>query len=217
MPRPEVFYDPRALEADLKLRACLHANFIVVDRPKIPSVNFTEAARQGQAVNRLPKRFSGKPSRNPTPMKPSSQAPCDPQVDSAMSKITKQTTASVHGASVIAPPRKEPFDFWHQHLSVSVNNFKFKSLSQWACNISVGCAHACRFCYVPSAATRRQAATLKQYGVTDPDAQWGEYSLLRTWDKGKFLASLNAAKNTPKVKLKVDGNRAVIFCSTTDP
>lgn len=47
-PRPEVFYDPRALEADAKKRACLHAKFIVIDRRKvlITSANFTEAAQQ---------------------------------------------------------------------------------------------------------------------------------------------------------------------------
>lgn len=47
-PRPEVFYDPRALETDAKKRACLHAKFIIIDRKKvlITSANFTEAAQQ---------------------------------------------------------------------------------------------------------------------------------------------------------------------------
>ena len=46
-PRPEVFYDPRALETDAKKRACLHAKFIIIDRRKvlITSANFTEAAQ----------------------------------------------------------------------------------------------------------------------------------------------------------------------------
>lgn len=46
-PRPEVFYDPRALELDAKKRACLHAKFIIIDRKKvlITSANFTEAAQ----------------------------------------------------------------------------------------------------------------------------------------------------------------------------
>lgn len=46
-PRPEVFYDPRALETDAKKRACLHAKFIIIDRKKvlITSANFTEAAQ----------------------------------------------------------------------------------------------------------------------------------------------------------------------------
>jgi len=37
------------------------------------------------------------------------------------------------------------------------------------------------------------------------------------WDEQKFLASLRAAENTPRKQLKPDGNRAVIYCSTTDP
>lgn len=117
----------------------------------------------------------------------------------------------------MAKPKPEPFDFWNSAAVIAPNNFKYKSLSNWAFNISVGCSHACRFCYVPSAATNKQAPSLKKYGVNDPDEQWGEYSLLRPWDEKKFLASLKEAEGTPKIKLKVDGNRAVIFCSTTDP
>jgi DNA repair photolyase len=41
--------------------------------------------------------------------------------------------------------------------------------------------------------------------------------LLRPWDEDRFLASLRAAENTPRSQLKPDGNRAVIYCSTTDP
>jgi len=43
----------------------------------------------------------------------------------------------------------------------------------------------------------------------------GDYVLLRRWDEAKFLASLRCAENTRQ--LKPDGNRAVIYCSTTDP
>ena len=111
---------------------------------------------------------------------------------------------------------KEPFDYWHQPATITVNNFKYKSLSNWAFNISVGCSHACRFCYVPSSATNKQAPELAKYSINDPDEQWGEYSLLRSWDKDKFLKSLKSAKNTPKSKRKKDGNSAIIFCSTTD-
>jgi DNA repair photolyase len=53
--------------------------------------------------------------------------------------------------------------------------------------------------------------------VKDPDGQWGEYSLLRPWDEKKFLASMKKAEDTPKTALRRDGNRAVVFCSTTDP
>ena len=116
----------------------------------------------------------------------------------------------------MSPPR-EPFDFWRRPAVIASNDFKYKSLSNWAFNISVGCSHACRFCYVPSAATNKQGPELAQYGVTKPDEEWGAFSLLRPWDEKKFLASLKKAENTPASALKTDGNRAVMFCSTTDP
>ena len=115
------------------------------------------------------------------------------------------------------PLKKVPVDFWHAPAVIAENNFIYKSLSNWAFNIAVGCSHACRFCYVPSAATIKQGAKLAEYGVKDPDAEWGDYLLLRPWDEQKFLASLRAAENTPRKQLKPDGNRAVIYCSTTDP
>lgn len=113
--------------------------------------------------------------------------------------------------------RKSPVDFWHAPAVIAPNNFVYKSLSNWAFNIAVGCSHACRFCYVPSAATIKQGPKLAEYGVKDPDAQWGDYVLLRPWDEPKFLASLRTAENTRRSQLKPDGNRAVIYCSTTDP
>ncbi len=113
--------------------------------------------------------------------------------------------------------RRVPVDYWHVPAVIAENNFIYKSLSNWAFNVAVGCSHACRFCYGPSAATIKQGARLAEYGVKDPDAQWGDYLLLRPWDEQKFLASLRAAENTPRKQLKPDGNRAVIFCSTTDP
>jgi DNA repair photolyase len=129
----------------------------------------------------------------------------------------------------IAPPAQRPrvmprvkaklasVDFWHAPAVIAQNNFVYKSLSNWAFNVAVGCSHACRFCYVPSAATIKQGPKLADYGVKDPDAEWGNYVLLRPWDEQKFLASLRSAENTPRNQLKPDGNRAVIYCSTTDP
>ena len=108
-------------------------------------------------------------------------------------------------------------DFWKNPAVIAPNNFIHKSLSNWAFNIAVGCAHACRFCYVPSAATNKQAPVLQKYGVRDPDEEWGNYVLIRQWYEQAFLRSLNAAEQTPKHRLKPDGNRAVIYCSTTDP
>jgi DNA repair photolyase len=106
---------------------------------------------------------------------------------------------------------------WHAPAVIAENHFVYKSLSNWAFNVAVGCSHACRFCYVPSTATIKQGPKLAEYGVKDPDAEWGNYVLLRPWDEQKFLASLRAAENTPRKQLKPDGNRAVIYCSTTDP
>lgn len=55
-----------------------------------------------------------------------------------------------------------------------------------------------------------------QFRFKDPDTEWGDYVLLRPWDEQKFMASLRAAENTPSDRLRPDGNRAVIYCSTTD-
>jgi DNA repair photolyase len=92
-----------------------------------------------------------------------------------------------------------------------------KSLSNWSLNIAIGCGHGCRFCYVPSSSTNKQADALAHYGVSDPDAEWGSYVLLRQWDESKFRASLRAAERTPLAELNPDGNRAVMLCTTTDP
>ena len=51
------------------------------------------------------------------------------------------------------PVPRFPVDFWHAPAVIAENNFVYKSLSNWAFNVAVGCSHACRFCYVPSAAT----------------------------------------------------------------
>ncbi len=110
-----------------------------------------------------------------------------------------------------------PVGFWDHPAVISANNFVHKSLSQWAFNTAIGCSHGCRFCYVPSAATIKLSPKLAPMSVSDPDAQWGQYVFLRTWDEAKFLASLKVAEKTPSVELKADGNRAVIYCSTTDP
>ena len=124
---------------------------------------------------------------------------------------------SVESPVKLEQPKKFSVDFWHAPAVIAENNFIYKSLSNWAFNVAVGCSHACRFCYVPSAATIKQGARLAEYGVKDPDAEWGDYLLLRPWDEEKFLASLRSAENTPRKQLKPDGNRAVIYCSTTDP
>ncbi|MGA2659305.1 MAG: radical SAM protein [Verrucomicrobiota bacterium] len=126
-------------------------------------------------------------------------------------RLTAQRTVSTTAI------KRTPVGMWSSPAVIATNNFIYKSLSNWAFNIAVGCSHACRFCYVPSAATIKQGAKLAEYGVKDPDAEWGNYVLLRPWDERKFLTSLHAAEFTPRSELKRDGNRAVIYCSTTDP
>jgi DNA repair photolyase len=97
---------------------------------------------------------------------------------------------------------------------VAQNHFKFKSLSDFAFNTSVGCMHKCKFCYVPS--LLRQPDFLHKRGVKDPDAQWGDYQFVRNWDVKEFLASLHRAENTPLSELSDYGKRVIILCSTTD-
>src|SRR2546422_350883 len=109
-------------------------------------------------------------------------------------------------------PRGEPVDFWPSPALIQPNAFVYKSLSCWAFNIAVGCSHACLFCSVPKTSTIKLGAKLGQFGVNDPDAEWGSCALLRLWDEPKFLASLRTAERTPSVDLNWDGNRAVIYC-----
>jgi DNA repair photolyase len=132
--------------------------------------------------------------------------------------VTPASSPSPSGVADLLPlPAREPVDFWDVPATIQPNNFIHKSLSNWSFNIAIGCSHACRFCYVPSAATIKMGALLEKHGIDDPDAQWGEYVLLRRWDEKKFLASLRAAEETPVSRLNPDGNRAIIYCSTTDP
>ena len=112
---------------------------------------------------------------------------------------------------------KSLIDVWAHPVTINRNNFKYKSLSCWAINPVVGCAHSCLFCFVPSTSTNKMRPELAEYGVDDSDAQWGEYSFFRTWDENEFLRSLRAAERTPLDKLNGDGNRAVILSTTTDP
>ncbi len=108
-------------------------------------------------------------------------------------------------------------DYWTHPAVIGVTDFKLKSLSDFTFNTCVGCAHGCRFCYVPNVSTIKQGKELKPYGVEDPDAEWGQYVLVRPWDEKKFLASLRTAENMAADKLKPEGNRAILFSSTTDP
>src|ERR1700733_7156777 len=105
-----------------------------------------------------------------------------------------------------APSPRDKVGYWFAPAVIQLNNFVHKSLSNWSFNTAVGCSHGCKFCYVPSASTIKQAPKLREYGVKDPDAEWGDYVLLRPWDEEKFLASLRVAENMPQNSLNPDGN-----------
>ncbi len=100
---------------------------------------------------------------------------------------------------------------------IAPNNFKFKSLSSFAVNAFLGCPHGCRFCYASGTSANWQKDLLASYGVKDPVEEWGAYVLVRPWDEMAFMRSLAKAEKTPPFKLNADGNRAVMFSSTTDP
>jgi hypothetical protein len=104
---------------------------------------------------------------------------------------------------------------WNRPATIERNNFKFKSLSCWSYNVAVGCRHKCRFCYVPQVSTIRMSGKLAEYGVKDPDAEWGDYVFPRPFDEAAFLRSLRAAEQTPLEELNRDGT--VMLCTTTDP
>ena len=65
---------------------------------------------------------------------------------------------------------------WKNAVTINRNNFKYKSLSCFSINPFVGCQHACRFCYVPSVSAIKLKAPLAEFGVKDPDGEWGDYT-----------------------------------------
>src|ERR1700690_1849462 len=119
------------------------------------------------------------------------ELPIEQELESVRLKPRPRTLVARAGVR----PNMSPVDFWHAPAVIAENHFVYKSLSNWAFNIAVGCSHACRFCYVPSASTIKQGPKLAKYGIKDPDAEWGNYVLLRPWDEQKFLTSLRAAEN----------------------
>src|SRR6267378_8169607 len=102
----------------------------------------------------------------------------EPRLREVISRLPPRGDAPVCSPNKDGNRPKQPVDLWHAPAVIAANNFVYKSLSNWAFNIAVGCSHACRFCYVPSAATIKQGPKLAEYGVKDPDAEWGDYVLL---------------------------------------
>lgn len=105
-----------------------------------------------------------------------------------------------HGGSDTSPSdiaTASPVGLWYRPLVIAPNNFTYKSLSDWSLNTAVGCGHGCRFCYVPEASTVKLGPRLADYGVEDPDVEWGSYVLLRPWNETAFRSSLRLAERTP--------------------
>jgi len=125
---------------------------------------------------------------------------------------------------------QKSFDIIPSKTVIAESNFQHKSLCCFSCNIATGCCHGCSFCYVPETATIKQEARLENILGLIPEAwkeerlagnhwgdtQWGNYSFLREWDEAEFKKSLKAASRKVD-SLPPDGNRAVMFCTTTDP
>lgn len=153
----------------------------------------------------------------------SSISPPRPDLDEKVEKKPKLRVAAVHGGAAV----------------IAVNAFKNKSLSSWSYNIATGCVHGCTFCYVPNVATNKQQTKLEEHeGLIPPkwieerrrtsdkinwaDLHWGKYLLLRPWDPGRFLGTLKRAVKLAKTYGEIDGikregNKAIMFCTTTDP
>lgn len=132
-------------------------------------------------------------------------------------ETSENASVSVNDTTAVNSEINKVADFWNWPLEIVPNNFKHKSLSDFAANIAVGCVHGCRFCYVPEVSANKQVKPLSDYGVNDPDAEWGNYVLLRPFDEKAFGASVKRAERTRPDKLSRDGHRAVMFSSTTDP
>jgi DNA repair photolyase len=109
-----------------------------------------------------------------------------------------------------------PDPFWPHPLTVERTGFKNKALGAFHVNLAIGCSHGCRFCYVPSVSTVKQARALRKMGTSHPMFGWGGYLYPRIWDEHAFRLSLRKAMRTPDRELLPDGNRAVFYCSTTD-
>lgn len=121
-------------------------------------------------------------------------------------------------STISLPASKEPIDVWSVPVEIARNNFKYKSLSCWSCNTAVGCEHGCTFCYVPEVSTRKLAKKLKEdHQVDEPDEDWGNYVMIRPYDESRFWRTLFNARHTSPSQLNADGNRAIMFCTTTDP
>lgn len=87
-----------------------------------------------------------------------------------------------------------------------------KSLCDYVINVATGCAHGCKFCYVPSTPniTARQDMLKERAGVTDSQREWGSYLLYRD-DLPERLARTLQRKQKWK---RTDRGRGVVMLSS---
>lgn len=87
-----------------------------------------------------------------------------------------------------------------------------KSLCDYVINVATGCAHGCRFCYVPSTPniTARQDMLEERADVTDSQREWGSYLLYRD-DLPERLARKLRRKQKWK---RTDRGRGVVMLSS---
>src|ERR1700677_2958754 len=64
---------------------------------------------------------------------------------------------------LLAPAKR--VGLWDLPVEVAVNGFKYKSLSNFALNVAIGCFFGCLFCYVPSASTLSLGWRLLRFGI----------------------------------------------------
>lgn len=147
-----------------------------------------------------------------------SDTEANPANASALSKVDRHDCMAARPAENPALLRQlttgSPVGFWNAPVAITENNFIYKSLSNWAFNIAVGCSHGCRFCYVPDTATRKQAPHLKGHGVKDPDAEWGKYVLLRPGMRKNFSLHLPEQK---KLRMRRSSPMATALLSIAAP
>lgn len=126
-------------------------------------------------------------------------------------------TAPSASISPTQPPASDiKSGLWGKPMVIAPTGFRHKSLADFMLNNFVGCSHGCTFCYVPEISALKLKRPLAKLGVTDPDAQWGEFQFLRPFDLEAFLRSLRDAQYRPAHLLIHGGHRAVFISSTTD-
>ena len=106
---------------------------------------------------------------------------------------------------------------WERPAIITTANLFRKSFANWVFNPIDGCSYGCPFCFVPEVSACPLAPQLSEQGVTSPDGDWGNYQLIRTWDDGPFIKSLNATWEPFKPDSSPGWRSAILMSSTTDP